>query len=84
MTIADALYHYGRESSDNLTKLKGWRDEALADIADGKGTTLVSGAGNGLNFALSSDMTVSDWFTALQAAILRISKKHSSVRHVRF
>jgi len=84
MGIADALYAYGRESDENLVKLRGWRDDALTEIAAGRGTTLISGAGNGLNFAVSSDMTVGEWFTALQAAILRISKKHSSVRHVRF
>jgi len=47
-----ALSDWGKESAANLAELKADRDNALKMVRQGKGK-LISGGGNGTNFAVS-------------------------------
>jgi hypothetical protein len=70
--LVQALAAYGRESTENLVKLRRWRDEAIDELAKGKGAQLISGSGTGLNFSMSPTTTIADWFRSLQSALEQV------------
>ena len=75
--LDDLLTSYANESDSNRAKLLKWRDEALDLIGEGNGTQVVSGTGNGVTFNLDPNLTVVDWFKALQSAIAKTRLKGS-------
>lgn len=71
-----ALYRFGSESAQNKAQLQTWKSEALTAIAENKGGNVVSGSANGVSFALGGDsaMNNSDWFTALDTALIWVDQ----------
>lgn len=64
-----ALASYARERPENLANLRAMRDQAVNDLAEGKGAQITGGTGSGLNFSMSPTTTIADWFKAIQAAL---------------
>lgn len=68
-----ALARYGLESDEKKAQLIAWKDAALAAIAEGNGGDIASGSGNGVAFTKMISMTTSEWFTALDRALVYVN-----------
>lgn len=71
-----ALRRYGAASAGNKTQLETWRTEALTALAENKGASLSSVSANGVSgaFGGNDSMSLSDWYAALDAAIVYVDQ----------
>ena len=68
----NTLRRYGARSDANKAQLETWLDEAVEEIAANKGSDVVSGSANGASFSQMANMTVAEWFVALDSALQMI------------
>jgi hypothetical protein len=67
-----AIARYGAESDEKKAELVAWKDAAIKSMAEGNGSDIASGSGNGIAFTRMVNMTTAEWFTVLDQALLYI------------
>lgn len=66
------LRRYGGRSASNKARLEEWLDDAIEEIADNKGSDVVSGSANGASFSQMANMTNAEWASCLDKALLML------------
>jgi len=69
ITLAKSLYRWAKDRPENRVKLETWLEEAITQIAAGKGKEVSNTSANGVTVAFQSSGTVSDWFATLSQAL---------------
>lgn len=65
--LVGVLKRWGGESAANKAELVAWRDAAVRALAEGG--DIVSGSGNGVNFAKQYSLNGTEWLAALDDAL---------------
>lgn len=81
MKILNALLRYGNTSPENLAKIQTWFTESMEQLAEGKGSQIVSGSGSGQSFAMSLDpnMTLASWVEILDRALTMLENGQTRI-----
>ena len=68
--LVNVLRRWGNESAANKSELIAWKDSAIRALAEGG--DIISGSGNGVNFAKQYSLNGTEWLAALDDALIYI------------
>jgi len=75
LVLAKTLFRWAKCNTDRQSQLEGWLDVAIANIAQGKGGSVVSTTANGISVTFSTNgLTNSQWASTLGRALDMIER----------
>lgn len=76
------LYRWAKNNQANRASLQTWLDEAIAEIASGKGNQITSSSGNGVSVTFSVGMTYANWANTISQALGYLDSGTASTKTV--
>lgn len=74
LQLSKSLYRWALNKPENRDKLETWLEDALEQMAAGKGKEVANTSANGVSVAFQAG-TVADWFSTLSQALTYLDSK---------